>query len=99
MVEEGLQAGQLIVHLAVGAGMGFLISALSVLSDVNNAWNNRQFAYTAILGAFAALGIINGVEGGITAENFIGVILMIAGATFLANKGIKLASKAGLKKK
>jgi len=90
---------QLILQLAVGAGMGFLISAISVLSDTNNKWNNRQFAYTAILGAFSALGIIQGVSGGLTEANFIAVVLMIAGATFLANKSIKIAARSGLRKK
>ena len=87
---------QLVIQLAVGAGMGFLISAISVLSDAANKWNNRLFAYTAILGAFSALGVISSVEGGITADNLISVILTIAGITFLANKGIKVAARAAL---
>ena len=89
---------QLIIQLAVGGGMGFLISAMSVLGDTNNKWSNRLFAYTAILGAFSAFAVIESV-GAVTEANLISVLLMIGGATFFANKGIKVAERARLAKK
>ncbi len=92
---------QLLIQLAIGAGMGFLISAIAVLSDAQNKWNNRQFAYTAIISAFSALAIVQSyivTNGALSAENLIPLLLMIAGASFLVNKGIKIAARSGIKK-
>ena len=83
---------QLILDASVGLGMGAIIAVASYLAG-NEAWNNRKFAYSVIIGVFTAFAIIEGLGQGITESNFISVLLSIAGVSFFANKGIKMANR------
>ena len=83
---------QVVLNASVGIGMGALIAVASYLA-ANEAWNNRKFAYSTIIGVFTAFAIIEGLGTGITETNFISVLLSIAGVSFFTNKGIKMANR------
>lgn len=82
---------QLFLELGLGIGMGALIALIAFVAG-KDAWDNKLFAYTAIIGAFTSLAVIEGIEGGIGEGNLIKVILMIAGLSFFANKSIQIGS-------
>jgi len=81
---------QLALEVGIGVGMGTLIAVMAFLSTTDK-WNNRLFAYTLVMGVVTAFVVIEGIEGGVGEENLIKVILLIAGASFFGNKGIKMA--------
>jgi hypothetical protein len=82
---------QLFLELGLGIGMGALIALIAFVAG-KDPWNNRLFIYTTLIGAFTSLAVIEGIEGGIDGGNLIKVILMIAGLSFFANKGIQLGA-------
>ena len=83
---------QLVLDASVGLGMGAIIAVASYLAG-NEAWNNRKFAYSVIIGVFTAFAVIEALGTGITEANFISVLLSIAGVSFFTNKGIKMANR------
>ena len=83
---------QLWIEVGLGIAMGTLIAIVSCLSS-QEAWNNRKLGYTMVIGVFTAFGIIEGVTGGVTADNAIQVVLLIAGASFFTNKAIGMAQR------
>ena len=83
---------QLWLEVGLGIAMGTLIAIVACLST-NEAWNNRKLGYTMVIGVFTAFGVIEGVVEGVTAENAIQVVLLIAGASFFANKAIGMAQR------
>ena len=83
---------QLWLEIGLGIAMGTLIAIVSCLSG-NEAWNNRKLGYSMVIGVFTAFGIIEGVVDGVTAENVIQVVLLIAGASFFTNKAIGMAQR------
>ena len=83
---------QLWLEVGLGIAMGTLIAIVSCLSS-NEAWNNRKLGYTMVIGVFTAFGVIEGVVDGVSAENAIQVVLLIAGASFFANKAIGMAQR------
>jgi len=83
---------QTALDLGIGIGMGTLIAVMAFLST-DAKWNNKLFAYTLILASFTAFAVIDTIEGGVSEANLISVILAIAGASFFANKGIKIANR------
>jgi len=82
---------QLFLELGLGIGMGALIALVAFVAG-KDPWNNRLFIYTTIIGAFTSLAVIEGIEGGINGDNLINVVLMIAGLSFFANKGIQIGT-------
>jgi hypothetical protein len=82
---------QLFLELGLGIGMGALIALIAFVAG-KDPWNNRLFIYTTIIGAFTSLAVIEGIEGGVGGDNLIKVVLMIAGLSFFANKGIQLGA-------
>lgn len=89
---------QLALEVGIGVGMGTLIAVVAFLATTDK-WNNRLFAYTLVIGVFTAFVVIEGVEGGVDESNLIKTILLIAGASFFANKGIKMAERIRSKTK
>ena len=83
---------QLWLEVGLGIAMGTLIAIVSCLSS-NEAWNNRKLGYTMVIGVFTAFGVIEGIVDGVSAENAIQVVLLIAGASFFANKAIGMAQR------
>ena len=83
---------QLWLEVGLGIAMGTLIAIVACLSS-NEAWNNRKLGYSMVIGVFVAFGIIEGVVDGVTAENIIQVVLLIAGASFFTNKAIGMAQR------
>jgi len=83
---------QLWLEVGLGIAMGTLIAIVSCLSS-NDAWNNRKLGYTMVIGVFTAFGIIEGVVDGVTGDNIIQVVLLIAGASFFTNKAIGMAQR------
>lgn len=83
---------QLGLSVGVGLGMGALIALAGWVSS-KDPWNNRQFAYTLIIGVITSFGVIEGIEGGLDETNVLKVIIEIAGLSFFANKGVKAAIK------
>ena len=83
---------QLWLEVGLGLAMGTLIAIVACLSS-NEAWNNRKLGYSMVIGVFTAFGIIEGVVDGVTAENIIQVVLLIAGASFFTNKAIGMAQR------
>ncbi len=89
---------QLGLEIGVGVGMGTLIALMAFLST-KDPWNNKLFAYTVVIGVFTTFAVIEGIEGGIgidseTGENnIVKVLLLVAGASFFANKSIKMAER------
>ena len=83
---------QLWLEIGLGIAMGTLIAIVSCLSS-NEAWNNRKLGYSMVIGVFTAFAIIEGVVDGVTAENVIQVVLLIAGASFFTNKAIGMAQR------
>ena len=83
---------QLWLEVGLGIAMGTLIAIVACLSS-NEAWNNRKLGYSMVIGVFTAFGIIEGVVDGVTAENIIQVVLLIAGASFFTNKAISMAQR------
>ena len=83
---------QLWLEVGLGIAMGTLIAIVSFLSS-NEAWNNRKLGYSMVIGVFTAFGIIEGVVDGVTADNLIQVVLLIAGASFFTNKAIGMAQR------
>ena len=83
---------QLWLEVGLGIGMGTLIAIVAFLSSTE-AWNNRKLGYTMVIGVFSAFGIIEGVVEGVSEENVIQVVLLIAGASFFANKAIGMAQR------
>lgn len=89
---------QISLEIGVGVGMGTLIAIMSFLST-KDPWNNRLFAYTLVIGVFTTFAVIEGIEGGIGIDpttgdnNIVKVLLLVAGASFFANKGIKMAER------
>jgi len=83
---------QLWLEVGLGLAMGTLIAIVACLSS-NEAWNNRKLGYSMVIGVFTAFGIIEGVVDGVTAENIIQVVLLIAGASFFTNKAISMAQR------
>ena len=83
---------QLWLEVGLGIAMGTLIAIVSCLSS-NEAWNNRKLGYTMVIGVFTAFGVIEGIVDGVTADNAIQVVLLIAGASFFANKAIGMAQR------
>ena len=88
-----MDVSQLIVQLIVGVGMGGIISVMSYLSQPLQDWDNRKFIFSIGVAVFSALAIIQSIEGGITEDNIIYVILTIAGSSFLTNKTIQIAAR------
>jgi len=84
---------QLVLQVAVGLGMGAVISIMSHISVDKSKWDNRKFIFSTIISTFTALTVVNSMVGGITTDNIIETLLLIAGASFFANKGISAASK------
>ena len=87
---------QLWLEIGLGIAMGTLIAIVSCLSS-NEAWNNRKLGYSMVIGVFTAFAIIEGVVDGVTAENVIQVVLLIAGASFFTNKAIGMAQRVNNK--
>ena len=87
---------QLWLEVGLGIGMGTLIAIVAFLSS-NEAWNNRKLGYTMVIGVFSAFGIIEGVTEGVSEENVLQVVLLIAGASFFANKAIGMAQRVNNK--
>ena len=87
---------QLWLEVGLGIAMGTLIAIVSCLSS-QEAWNNRKLGYSMVIGVFTAFGIIEGVVDGVTAENVIQVVLLIAGASFFTNKAIGMAQRVNNK--
>jgi len=83
---------QLWLEVGLGIAMGTLIAIVSCLSS-QEAWNNRKLGYTMVIGVFTAFGVIEGIVDGVTADNAIQVVLLIAGASFFANKAIGMAQR------
>ena len=83
---------QLWLEVGLGIAMGTLIAIVSCLSS-QEAWNNRKLGYSMVIGVFTAFAIIEGVVDGVTAENVIQVVLLIAGASFFTNKAIGMAQR------
>jgi len=83
---------QLALEIGVGIGLGTLISIMAFLAS-KDKWNNRLFGYTLVLGVITTFGVIEGIEGGVDETNILKVILEVAGLSFLANKGIKMADR------
>ncbi len=83
---------QLALEIGVGVGMGTLIALVAFLSSTDK-WNNRLFAYTLAMGVVTSFVVIEGIEGGLGEDNLIKVVLLIAGASFFANKGVKMATR------
>ena len=83
---------QLWLEVGLGIAMGTLIAIVSCLSS-QEAWNNRKLGYSMVIGVFTAFGIIEGVVDGVTADNVIHVVLLIAGASFFTNKAIGMAQR------
>ena len=88
---------QLWLEIGLGIAMGTLIAIVSCLSS-NEAWNNRKLGYSMVIGVFTAFGIIEGVVDGVTADNIIQVVLLIAGASFFTNKAIGMAQRVNDKR-
>lgn len=84
---------QLVLQLAVGIGMGAIMSIMSHISVEKSKWDNRKFIFSTVVATFASLTVVNSIVGGITADNIIETILMIAGSAFFANKGIAATEK------
>lgn len=84
---------QLLLQIALSLGMGGLISGMSYLSVDKLKWDNRKFAFSLIISTFTSLTVVSSVTGGITSDNVILTVLMIAGSSFFANKGIQMASR------
>jgi hypothetical protein len=79
---------QILLNLAVGLGVGGLVAAIAKLES-GEEWDGRKFIYSIIIGGFAGLAVIQGLEGGnVTEDNFVNVLLLIFGGSFLGNKGI-----------
>ena len=89
---------QLFIEVGLGVSMGALIAFLSFVAGTA-AWDNRLFVYTAVIGVFTSLTVIEGIEGGVGEENILKVILMIAGMSFFANKGIQMGANLRQKTK
>ena len=83
---------QLWLEVGLGIAMGTLIAIVACLSS-NTAWSNRKLGYSMVIGVFTAFAIIEGVVEGVTAENIIQVVLLIAGASFFTNKAIGMAQR------
>jgi len=83
---------QFALTIGVGLTMGTLIAVMAYLSS-NSGWNNKLFSYTLVIGVFSTFVIVQGVEGGVDESNIIKVILLVAGGSFFANKGIKMAER------
>ena len=83
---------QLWLEVGLGLAMGTLIAIVACLSS-NDAWSNRKLGYSMVIGVFTAFAIIEGVVEGVTAENIIQVVLLIAGASFFTNKAIGMAQR------
>ena len=88
---------QLGLSIAVGLAMGALIAFVAWLST-KDAWNNKLFAYTLIVGVFTSFIVIDAIEGGIDETNLLKVVIEIAGLSFFANKGIKAGALLQAKK-
>ena len=84
---------QLALNIFVGVVMGGLVSVMSFLAR-KDRWDNRKFGYTMVIAVFSSFAIIEGIEGGIGEENFLRVILEIAGASFITNKAIHMAGRS-----
>ena len=84
---------QLALNIFVGVVMGGLVSVMSFLAR-KDRWDNRKFGYTMVIAVFSSLAIIEGIEGGIGEENFLRVILEIAGVSFITNKAIHMAGRS-----
>ena len=70
------------------------ISGLSILAEEGKKWDWRKFAYTAGIATFAGIALIESqFASTVTAENILAVIAAIAGASFLGNKAIIIASR------
>jgi len=90
---------QIILNLAVGLGIGGLVAAIAKLES-GEAWNGRKFVYSVVIGGFAGLAVIQNLDGGnVTEANFISVLLMIFGGSFLGNKGIGTLQRLTAKRK
>ena len=87
---------QLWLEVGLGIGMGTLIAIVAFLSSTE-AWSNRKLGYTMVIGVFSAFGIIEGVTEGVSEENVIQVVLLIAGASFFTNKAIGMAQRVNNK--
>ena len=84
---------QLALNIFVGVVMGGLVSVMSFLAR-KDRWDNKKFGYTMVIAVFSSFAIIEGIEGGIGEENFLRVILEIAGASFITNKAIHMAGRS-----
>ena len=84
---------QLALNIFVGVVMGGLVSVMSFLAR-KDRWDNRKFGYTMVIAVFSSFAIIEGIEGGIGEENFLRVILEIAGASFITKKAIHMAGRS-----
>ena len=84
---------QFALDIFVGVVMGGLISVMSFLAR-KDRWDNKKFGYTMVIAVFSSFAIIEGIEGGIGEENFLRVILEIAGVSFITNKAIHMAGRS-----
>ena len=84
---------QFALDIFVGVVMGGLISVMSFLAR-KDRWDNKKFGYTMVIAVFSSFAIIEGIEGGIGEDNFLRVILEIAGVSFFANKAIHMAGRS-----
>jgi hypothetical protein len=72
----------------VGLGVGGLVAAIVNLESYHE-WNGRKLICSIIIGGFAGLAVIHGLEdGNVTEENFVNALLLIFGGSFLGNKGM-----------
>ncbi len=84
---------QIMTDIAVGGGLGFLASLLGKWSS-STPWSSSKLAYTVIISTVAAIGVIQGIQGGhVTDQNILSVIISVLGAGFLGNKAIQISSK------
>ena len=84
---------QLAYNIGTAVGVSAVISGLAAISATDVEWNWRKYLYTLGITGFGALAVVEGIQGGVTAANFVTTALAIFGASFLGNKLIKLAGK------
>ncbi len=83
----------LIYNIGTAVGVSVVISGLAALGAKDVAWDWKKYLYTLGITGLGSLAIIDTIDGGVNAGNLIAVALQIAGASFLGNKLINVATK------
>ena len=81
------------IQLVFGIALGIVTSVIAWLADTK-PWSHKLLAYTIVISTISALGVINGLDGGIINDkNALPLILEVLGAGFIGNKSIQILNR------